>query len=260
VDSPSIATPARAAPKAKAGSAFRPPADATTTASGLRLVVQRGAAAGLSPTPYSAVVMHYTVRDGAGELVRKTDRTHPPETVELAWLPPGWAEGMQLLAAGDRATMWLPAALAYGEGDHGPAGPLVIEVELVEVIVRDTFDPTTLPISAAPPEAETTASGIAYLWIARGEGTRSPALDDRISVHYTGWTTDGHQFDSSHSRDAPLQFTPRQVIAGWTEILGLMVEGDKLRCWIPQQLAYGGQSGKPAGTLVFDIELLAFAP
>ena len=46
------------------------------------------------------------------------------------------------------------------------------------------------------------------------------------------------------------------VIAGWTEGVQLMVEGEKTRFWIPEALAYKGQPGAPAGTLVFDVELL----
>ena len=46
------------------------------------------------------------------------------------------------------------------------------------------------------------------------------------------------------------------MIKGWTEGVQLMVEGEKTRFWIPVDLAYQGRPGKPAGTLVFDIELL----
>ena len=49
---------------------------------------------------------------------------------------------------------------------------------------------------------------------------------------------------------------PSQVIAGWTEGVQLMVEGEKRRLWIPERLAYGGQRGAPQGMLVFDVELI----
>ena len=38
----------------------------------------------------------------------------------------------------------------------------------------------------------------------------------------------------------------------------LMVEGERTRFWIPQELAYKGEAGQPAGMLVFDIELIRF--
>jgi peptidylprolyl isomerase len=63
-------------------------------------------------------------------------------------------------------------------------------------------------------------------------------------------------FDSSVARNEPISFGLNQVIAGWTEGVQLMVEGEKRRLWIPEQLAYGGQRGAPQGMLVFDVELI----
>jgi peptidylprolyl isomerase len=63
-------------------------------------------------------------------------------------------------------------------------------------------------------------------------------------------------FDSSVQRGAPATFPLANVIAGWTEGVQLMVEGEKRRFWIPQELAYQGKPGAPAGMLVFDVELL----
>jgi len=76
-------------------------------------------------------------------------------------------------------------------------------------------------------------------------------------VHYSGWTTDGKMFDSSVTRGEPASFALNQVISGWTEGVQLMVEGEKARFWIPENLAYKGQPGAPAGMLVFDVELLS---
>jgi hypothetical protein len=53
----------------------------------------------------------------------------------------------------------------------------------------------------------------------------------------------------------------KRVIAGWTEALQLMKEGDKWQLFIPSKLAYGesGAGGKigPNATLIFDIELIS---
>jgi peptidylprolyl isomerase len=65
-------------------------------------------------------------------------------------------------------------------------------------------------------------------------------------------------FDSSVMRGEPISFGLNEVIPGWTEGVQLMVAGEKRRLWIPQDLAYKGQPGPPAGMLVFDIELLSF--
>jgi len=78
-------------------------------------------------------------------------------------------------------------------------------------------------------------------------------------VHYTGWTTDGKMFDSSYLRNEPSTFGLTGVIAGWTDGLQVMTPGDRVRFWIPEEMAYKGQAGKPQGMLVFEIELLEIA-
>ncbi len=116
--------------------------------------------------------------------------------------------------------------------------------------------PAPPDVAAAPTDAITTASGLAYKVLVEGTG-ESPTAADRVTVHYTGWTTDGKMFDSSVVRGSPSTFALNQVIAGWTEGLQLMQVGGSYRLWIPDFLAYRGQAGRPQGTLVFDIELLA---
>ena len=115
----------------------------------------------------------------------------------------------------------------------------------------------TPPDVAGPPaDAVKTPSGLASRVLKPGTGTRHPAATDRVTVHYSGWTTDGKMFDSSVARGTPATFGLNQVIDGWTEGVQLMDEGEKRRFWIPAQLAYAGQEGRPQGTLVFDIELI----
>ena len=77
----------------------------------------------------------------------------------------------------------------------------------------------------------------------------------RVTVHYTGWTTDGKMFDSSVARGKPATFPLTGVIRGWTQGLQLMVVGEKRRFWIPQKLAYQGRD--PKGMLVFEVELIS---
>ena len=115
-------------------------------------------------------------------------------------------------------------------------------------------------VKAAPDSATKTPSGLAYRAIKKGSGSQSPKATDEVSVNYTGWTTDGKMFDSSVTRGQPASFRLNQVIKGWTEGVQLMHVGDTFRFWIPGALAYGDtpkRPGAPAGTLVFDVELLA---
>jgi FKBP-type peptidyl-prolyl cis-trans isomerase len=111
-------------------------------------------------------------------------------------------------------------------------------------------------VAAPPPGSLKTVSGLSTKVLQPGTGTRRPRVTDRVRVHYTGWTTDGKMFDSSVARGQPAEFALREVIAGWTEGLQMMVEGEKRRFWIPEALAYKGQPGQPQGMLVFDVELL----
>ena len=115
--------------------------------------------------------------------------------------------------------------------------------------------PPPADVAAPPAGAAKTPSGLVSKVITPGTGKTHPRKTDNVTVHYTGWTTDGKMFDSSVVRCAPIEFPLDQVIAGWTEGVALMVEGEKTRFWIPQQLAYKGQSA-PYGTLVFDVELI----
>jgi peptidylprolyl isomerase len=115
-------------------------------------------------------------------------------------------------------------------------------------------------VAAAPSDAEKTASGLASKILVQGKGTTHPGKTDLVTVHYTGWTTHGKNFDSSLPGGKPVTFPLDKVIAGWTEGVQLMVAGEKRRLWIPEELAYKGKEGRPAGMLVFDVELISFKP
>jgi len=115
--------------------------------------------------------------------------------------------------------------------------------------------PPPSDVKAPPSDAKTTKSGLAYKVLTPGKGKCHPSAQNQVTVHYSGWTTDGKMFDSSVSRGEPATFPLDQVIAGWTEGVQLMVEGEKARFWIPEPLAYRGRRA-PYGMLVFDIELI----
>jgi peptidylprolyl isomerase len=116
--------------------------------------------------------------------------------------------------------------------------------------------PKAPPDVAAPPaDAVKTKSGLASVVLKPGTGTVHPTKTSNVTVHYTGWTTDGRMFDSSVVRGTPATFPLDKVIPGWTEGLQLMVTGESRRFWIPEKLAYKGDD--PKGMLVFEVELLA---
>lgn len=107
----------------------------------------------------------------------------------------------------------------------------------------------------------TTASGLKYECLQTGAGNSAQSRN-RVSVHYTGWLTNGVKFDSSLDRNEPFTFTlgVGMVIPGWDEgVMGMQI-GEKRKLTIPPQLGYGvrGAGGviPPNATLIFEVELL----
>jgi len=109
--------------------------------------------------------------------------------------------------------------------------------------------------------AITTSSGLVIEDIIEGSGAAA-AAGQHVTVHYTGWLTDGTKFDSSKDRNEPFDFPlgARHVIAGWDEGVQGMKIGGTRKLTIPAQLGYGARGAggviPPNATLVFEVELL----
>jgi FKBP-type peptidyl-prolyl cis-trans isomerase len=226
------------------------PADAQKTKTGLASKVITPAAGGETPRPTDLVTVHYTGWTTQGRMFDSSHSRGKPNTFSLDRVFAGWRECVGLMRVGETRRCWIPQELAYKGQPGRPAGMLVFDVELLD-IVGAPHD-----VKAPPPNAKRTSSGLAYLVLRPGTGERRPSPRSEVTVHYTGWTTDGKRFDSSVARGTPATFGLDQVIKGWTEGVALMVEGEKTRFWIPQDLAYKGEAGSPRGMLVFDIELI----
>ncbi len=231
------------------------PAKAEKTKSGLASVVLTKGTGKVHPKAEDKVTVHYTGWTTDGKMFDSSVTRGDPATFPLNRVIPGWTEGVQLMVEGEKRRFWIPEEMAY-KGRPGPQGILVFDVELI-TIARAPEQPVTPPdVAAAPKDAKKTASGLAYKTLKAGTGKSHPKAESSVEVHYSGWTTDGKMFDSSLTRGEPAQFPLNGVIAGWTEGVQLMTEGQKMRFWIPEELAYKGKPGRPQGMLVFDIELL----
>jgi len=226
-----------------------PPADAGKTASGLTTIVITPGAGRDHPTAEDLVRVHYTGWKTDGTMFDSSAASGKPVTFPVNRVIAGFSEGLKLMVPGEKRRLWIPEALA-SKGAREPKGMLVFDVELVDMPNRPPSD-----VSAPPSDAKKTASGLAYKVLAQGVGGRHPKPSSQVTVHYTGWTTNGKMFDSSIVKGQPATFPVDGVIPGWTEGLQLMVEGEKARFWIPENLAYKGQSA-PYGMLVFDVELI----
>ncbi len=233
-----------------------PPKDASTLPSGLASKVLTPGTGTTKPGATDMVTVHYTGWTTDGKMFDSSIARNAPSSFPLDRVIRGWGEGVQLMTAGEKRRLWIPEALAYKGQAGRPAGMLVFDIELLEFSPPPTTPPSD--VAAAPADAKVTPSGLAYKSIKAGTGTDHPKKSSRVTVHYSGWQTNGKLFDSSVMRGQPASFGLGDVIEGWTEGLQLMVVGEKMRFWIPEKLAYKGQAGVPSGMLVFDVELISY--
>ena len=117
---------------------------------------------------------------------------------------------------------------------------------------------------AGPPSLEGEAtysdSGLGIIEIEPGSGP-TPETGQTLSVHYTGWLSDGTRFASTHDEGQPVAFVlgTGQVIDAWDEGLATMRAGGKRRLIVPAELGYGAEGREryvpPNTDVIFDIEL-----
>jgi peptidylprolyl isomerase len=229
------------------------PADAQTTASGLASKVLSAGTGTEHPATTDLVKVHYTGWTTDGKMFDSSVARGRPTVLPLNKVIAGWAEGIPLMVVGEKRRFWIPGKLAYDGQANKPQGTLVFDVELLDIL---RVPPVPPDVAAPPADAEKLPNGLAWKVLKPGTGTVHPKATSTVRVHYTGWTTEGKMFDSSYAKGAPATFELNKVIAGWTDGLQRMVEGESRRFWIPSRQAYDGAPGKPRGMLVFDIILL----
>jgi peptidylprolyl isomerase len=239
--------PPRPEPPANLGN---PPAEAEKLDDGLITVKLSDGTGTEHPADGDIVSVRFSIWKPDGTLVENVGGAKAA-AMSLSRMMPGWREAVSKMVTGEQRRTWIPSSL--GGGKIAEDSTFIIDTELVAII----HGPKTPEDVAAPPaDAEATRSGLAWRVLKAGSGTRHPSRRSTVVVNYSGWTTDGRMFDSTVLHGKPAEFPLDKVIAGWTEGIPMMTEGEVRRFWIPAKLAYADQPERPQGMLVFDVELL----
>lgn len=252
---PASSEPAPSAAKSDAPPGMTPPPDAVKTASGLAFVVRKPGHGGKHPQPQDQVRVSF-VQWKNGEVSDSSQKRGGPTTFDVTGVIAGWTEALQQMQVGEERRLWIPDRLVYPGRSGFPRDPAVFDLELLEITEGKPPPPAPDDVSAVPPDAIKTGSGLAYKLLAKGSGEDEPNAWDRVLLDYTGWTADGAMFETSR-RERPTAFDLGTAIPGFREALPLLAVGDRARLWIPEALAYQGRAGQPKGMVVFDVELVS---
>jgi len=246
-----------------------PSPSALKTASGIFMKVLASGYGSEHPVENDCVRVRFTAWKRDGSLF-STSGIHGESIVQcINNLIPGAAEALGMMVTGEKRRVWVPASLTFGRKHHHrsdrmaldeeppPNTDLTFDVELLEVMKAP---PTPADLKTPPEDAVKTASGVAFRVLKSGAGAAHPSMTSQVTLHFSGWTSDGNLFESTMISGHPAIFQVGSTPPGWREALQHMVVGEKVRLWIPASLAYGEKPVNhmnPAGNLVYDIELLA---
>lgn len=248
------------------------PKDAEKSESGLAWKVLQAGEGDTRPDRYDIVTMNYTGWTPDGRMFLNSEKPGSKRRGRLEEFIPGWIEGVPLMLPGEKRRFWVPGKLAYGEAVRGeadsetvdarpdqPKGMVVFDIELVEFKLGPR-PPRETPedVAAIPKNAKKSKSGLAWRVLQHGTGMEHPTATSRVIVNYAAWTTDGKMFETSLVLGRPASFVLETSMPGLQEAVKMMVVGELRRVWIPENLAFADQPGRPKGMVVYDITLLDF--
>ncbi|MCO4763945.1 MAG: FKBP-type peptidyl-prolyl cis-trans isomerase [Myxococcales bacterium] len=230
------------------------PADAKKTKSGIAFKILKAGTGTVKPSGDDSLQVKYSAWGTDGKRTSTTWKIKSQDPRELSFrkMIPGWKEMLGDMVVGERRLAWIPAKKAHLKKRSFKKGPRTVDFELVGLKVAPK---APKDLKRPPKDATKTASGLVYKKLKAGTGTVHPGPKADVKAKYAGWSRKGTCFDFTGPKDVQT-FNLDNVIRGWTEGVQLMVTGDKYRFWIPQKIAYDGMDGRPAGQLVFDIELV----
>ena len=94
------------------------------------------------------------------------------------------------------------------------------------------------PADVAAPPGAVDDSGLAMKVLKPGSGTDHPSGNDCVVLSFTAWKRDGSLFSTSGRHGETMRQCLTAAIPGVTRALSAMVVGEKLRVWVPAQLAF----------------------
>jgi len=114
------------------------PADAVTLKDGLAYKVLKAGTGTVHPKLSDNVTANYSLWKADGTFLESSCEGGKcePATFPLAKLIPGWQEIIPMMVTGEKLQVWLTSDLSYGDPPrkpNRPAGPLVFEIELVDI-------------------------------------------------------------------------------------------------------------------------------
>jgi peptidylprolyl isomerase len=237
-----------------------PPAAKSLKSGGKLLVLDAGAE---KPRSIDDVTFDYTAWDPTGRMFDSTVMRKRPATLPPFKQSAVMEEALTSLGKGGRARLWVDSdKLQVGNKTQNlPAGQLCYDLAVVDFKKAAGVPPAApADVKAPPAGAKKSPKGVSYVVLKPGKSDKKPAVTDRVQLIYTGWTTDGRMVDSSLLTGHPATLGVVGTIQGWQDTLPLMSVGEKVRMWVPDELAYKGTIGKPQGMLVYDVELVEIAP
>jgi len=257
-----ITRPASAAPPPSAPpDVAAPPPSAEKTASGQPTRLVAAGTGKKHPGRNDCVRLRYVSWNRQGQLAGTSSNDDEGEVECLHRMLPPLAEAMALMVEGETRRLWIPKALAFPPDDDDPpparASDLTYDLTLMAIIPAP---PAPRSLKAPPARARKLRSGVAIEILRKGTGSVHPAEGQQMSMHLSGWTTDGTLFQStSMAGGHPAEFTLADLLPGVREGVRQMVVGQRARMWIPAALAYGEKPrrrAQPAGNLVFEVDLI----
>ncbi len=230
-----------------------PPPEAERTESGLASLVLTEGTGEYHPDPNDQVVAHFILRNADGNVIQTSYEAEKPAQFDLQKVFPGWREGLQLMVSGEKRRLWIPAHLAPKDPKGGPAGAVIIDVEVMGILKVPNL---RADFRKPPADAERTESGAFTKVLQKAEGDRHPVPGESVLTMFTGWDTRARVFGSSVQRGRATMFLVDRVMPPFAECLQRMVVGEKRMCWVPGNLVNGQWPDAPPGMLIFEIELL----